>query len=72
MLFKFRTRITDLKINFRNRYVDLSHLFQCDVLINKCEYLANNIKIKYENIFGELKQQIETIKLLKMIWTIIH
>ena len=55
-LFKYRTtRMVDLKINLRNRYDDLKcrlgcdsdesqiHLFQCDVLLNKCEALANNV-----------------------------
>ena len=74
--------MADLKINFRNRYVDLrcqlgcdsdedqGHIFQCDVLISKCEDLANNIRIEYEDIFGNIKQQIETIKLLSKVWTI--
>ena len=82
LLFKFRTRMIDLKTNYRNKYFDLScqlgcgsvenqiHLFQCEVLINKCEDLANNVKVEYEDIFGDITRQIDAIKLLTKIWNI--
>ena len=61
--------MTNLKLNFRNRYADLTcelgcdseesqvHLFQCEVLMKKCEDLANNVNVEYEDIFGETKRQ---------------
>ena len=70
----------DVKINYRNRYLDLtcqlgcnseesqSHLFECEVLINKCEDLANNVKVEYEDIFGDRTSQIDAIKLLTKMW----
>ena len=82
MLFKFRTRMANLKMNFRNRFDDLKcqlgcnsdesqiHLLQCDTLIDKCEDLANNIHVEYEDIFGDKKRQIDAIKLLMKIWII--
>ena len=80
LLFKFRTRMIDVKINYRNRYLDStcqlgcdseesqSHLFECEVLINKCEDLANNVKVEYEDIFGDRTSQIDAIKLLTKMW----
>ena len=38
--------------------------------MKKCEDLANNVNVEYEDIFGETKRQIEAIKLLNKIWTI--
>ena len=69
----------DVKENYRNRYFDLScqlgcdsiesqiHLFQCEMLMNKCEDLANNVKVEYEDIFGDITRQIGVIKLLTKI-----
>ena len=82
LLFKFRTRMSNLKINFRNGYTDLTcklgcnedesqqHLFNCEILLRKCEDLANNIKVEYEDIFGNMSQQRKAIKLIMKIWTI--
>ena len=82
LLFNFRTRMSNVKLNFRNGYTDLScklgcneeesqqHLFQCDFLLNNCEDLANNIKVEYEDIFGKLEDQQRSIKLIMKIWTL--
>ena len=80
-LFKFRTRMMELKNNFKNNYSDLKcklgcneideqkHLFECEVLLNNCDILANNVKVEYEDIFSEeVSKQINAIRLLAQIW----
>ena len=64
LLFKLRTRMTELKSNFKNKYFDevcslcknndenQSHLMECEILIDECEALKENIHIKYEDIFS--------------------
>ena len=82
LLFKFRTRMMQMKTNYRNNFTELkcklgckeedeqSHLFQCDVLINNCENLANNVTVEYEDIFStEISKQTKAIKLLTQIWS---
>ena len=69
LLFNFRTRMSNVKVNFKNGYTDLTcklgckeeesqqHLFQCEFLLRSCEELANNITVEYEDIYGNMKQQ---------------
>ena len=81
LLMKFRTRMAELRNNFQNKYQDQlcqlckaevedqSHLFRCDALINKCEALAENIEVEYEDIFSHnSKQQAKAVKLLSKMW----
>ena len=74
--------MTDVKINFRERYEDSlcplckteqdsqSHLFYCNVLIEKCKELHENQEVEYEDIFSTKDKQIEAMKLLSKIWEI--
>ena len=82
-LFKLRTRMTQMKMNYKNNFNVLKcrlgctddeeqkHLFECDVLINNCENLENNMTVEYEDIFStEISKQVKAIKLLSQIWGI--
>ena len=80
LLFKFRTRMINLKNNLKNNFNELKcelgcdeleeqkHLFDCETLLNNCEHLANNVTIEYEDIFGDETKQRNAIKLLSHIW----
>ena len=73
LLFKFRTRTYPCKTNFRNQYEpDLScpichmedspqHLFNCTT------DGVDTRGTKYEDIFGNIEQQLKVIKVLKKI-----
>ena len=43
-------------------------LLRCAVLINSCEPLSENTKVKYEDIFLSLAKQTEPIKLVFKMW----
>ena len=73
--------MTEMKINYKNSFSDLKcqlgcnesdeqkHLFECDVLLNNCEKLANNVTVEYEDIFSEeIGKQLNAIKLIAQIW----
>ena len=81
LLMKFRTRMSEMKNNFKNRYEnhlcqlcqaendDQIHLFECEVLMNKCEDLDQNTTIEYEDIFSSsLINQVDAIRLINKIW----
>ena len=83
LLFKFRTRMTEMKMNFKNNFSELKcklgcdeldeqrHLFECDVLLSNSDILSNNVTVEYEDIFSqETTKQINSIKLLSHIWSI--
>ena len=64
LLFRMRTRMTDVKLNFKNKYVDhlgllgqieeesQSHLMECLILKDKCEALKENMEVEYKDIFS--------------------
>ena len=74
--------MSNLKLNFRNGHNDLScqlgcsneesqkHLFECNFLLRNCQDLADNIKVEYEDIFGDIDKQIDAIKLISKMWTV--
>ena len=82
LLFKMRTRMTEVKNNFKNKFVNLqcflckseiddqSHLFYCQKIIENCHELAENIDIEYEDIFSEKSKQLKAIKLIAKIWKV--
>ena len=67
LLFKLRTRMVDVKINFKNKYSTANlrcrlchgedesqeHLLDCNVLILNCLELYNDSDVQYEDIFSE-------------------
>ena len=47
---------------------DQKHLFECDVLLNNCEIIADNVRIEYGDIFSEnLRKQRNAIRLITQI-----
>ena len=79
-LIKFRLRMASLRKNYPNQYQDLRcqlclaededqiHLFRCSKILDRCEALANNIDIEFEDIFGSLMKQTQAVRLLMKIW----
>ena len=80
ILFKFRVREIEVRVNYKNKYNDLlcqlcrkdsesqHHLLMCEELIKQCEDLANNTVIEYEDIFDNIEVQVPAEKLLKNVW----
>ena len=80
LLLKFRTRMAEVKVNFKGKYEDLlcplcnieqdsqSHLFNCNVLIENCKELFDNQEVEYEDIFSNQEKQNRVIKLLNKMW----
>ena len=80
LLMKFRTRMASVKDNFKNQYEDQLcqlcksvnedqiHLFSCQKILDRCDDLANNVDIEYEDIFASKSKQVKAVKLLSKIW----
>ena len=81
LLFKFRTRMVEVRKNFRNKYDNLFcqlckveeedqyHLFNSQNILDNCDALAENIEIEYEDIFSTTpKKQEKVAKLLIKMW----
>ena len=82
-LINLRTRMINVKDNFKNmyesndllcvlkcgKYEDQQHLLECDVLIDKCTALYEDATVNYEDLFStENKQQlIRSIQLIQLI-----
>ena len=81
LLFSLRTRMVRVKDNFKNefgnnnlscslqcgQYEDQQHLLNCDILIQNCEALYNDTSVKYEDLFGTEKNQLEAVRLYAKI-----
>ena len=80
LLFKLRTNMVDVKMNFKGMYEDYScdlchedipqtqvHLTQCEVIINKCTILFENIDVEYEDIYGKPEKQLKITRLFRSI-----
>ena len=78
LLFALRTRMTDLKGNFSNKYGDdiacrickvhierQEHLLKCEVLKSKVE---NPKDVVYEDIFGHVDKQLEAVRMYKKLF----
>ena len=83
MLFKFRTRMTNVKSNFKSIYdhedisCDLcdkwfsqtdSHLLDCETIPSKCPSLARNFDAEYEDIFGSFEKQLNIVNIFKEVF----
>ena len=78
MLFKFRTRMFNVKENFENLYQDMrcdlchiencsqSHLFQCPIIKSFVPEIDEK-KIKYEYIFGNINEMKKVAQILEKI-----
>ena len=83
MLFKLRTRMTNVKTNFKSMYQNLNcnlctdneiqsdnHLLQCSTLIEKCFQLSNDISSEYEDIFScDVAEQLRITKLYSAVFS---
>ena len=82
LLFKLRTRMMNVKANFRNQYnnddiickfcdegVEESqyHQLECQTIINNCPELFNDISVEYEDIFKGPEKQLKIVKLFHAI-----
>lgn len=79
VLMQCRTRMVSVRMNYKNLYEDKRcqlckvenddqyHLFNCQNLLDKCEALANNIEVEYEDIYGCREKQLKAVRLLTKI-----
>ena len=83
LLFHLRTRSTQTKNNYQNKYkFDMScrycknkqseesdsHLLKCPVIVNSLQNLTNLNTVKYEDIFAEESKQVEVTKVYQAIF----
>ena len=81
LLFRLRTRMTNVKLNFRSSHQDLTcnlckseslqsdlHLLECETLIKECPELRNDMDSEYEDIFGRLSEQLSATKLYTSVF----
>ena len=79
LLFSLRTRMLDIKENFSFLYLDnectlgckeiesQEHLLNCQVIIENCFELSEDIDVEYEDIVGTIDRQIKFINLYKCV-----
>ena len=80
LLFKLRTNMIDVKMNFKGMYEKYScdlcqkdvpqtqvHLTQCEAIINNCSMLFENIDAEYEDIYGKPEKQLKIVRLFRSI-----
>ena len=83
LLFKLRTRMTNVKSNFKSMHTDISckfckkdtpetdaHLLDCLFFINSCSQLNEDNIVEHEDIFMDIEAQIRVTKIYKFIFEI--
>ena len=83
ILFRLRTRMTDVKENFKTMHTDIScnfcekdyaqtdaHLLDCSFFINACPQLKDDYLVEYEDIFMDIEAQVRVAKIYKLIFKI--
>ena len=76
-IFKIRTRMIDVKLNFKSQYLDTKcnfcseeesqdHLLDCQTIIQHCKELYNDTVVEYEDIFKNAKKQSQMANLFKL------
>ena len=84
LLFLMKTRMNNLKWNYKSKYknnLDCSlcrqnvqeseaHLLQCDELTTELRICDEMKEVKYEDIYGSLQEQVRAVKLWKRIFKI--
>ena len=83
ILFKLRTRMTNVKSNFKTMHTDIfcdlcdkgieqtdAHLLDCLYFIENCPQLNDDNGIEYEDIFMNIKAQVQVTKIYKLIFDI--
>ena len=80
LLFCLRTRMIDVKGNFKNGFADIScsfcdqnepqtqqHLLVCPKITKNCPELANNNNIDYSDLFKDTDRQLKCVRLFRKI-----
>ena len=82
MLFRIRSRMVDVKMNFKNKYTDTlcpvcktvgindsqEHVLECPQLFKKQNILVNS-DILYSHLFGsELKKKTTALRMFIVLW----
>ena len=74
--------MAEFRSNFKNKYEnnqcklcksemdEQQHMFYCQILIDNCKVLAENIEVEYEDIFSTKSKQYKAIKLISKIWKV--
>ena len=79
LLFKLRTRMVQVKRNFKSAYLSLVcdlckleedsqyHLLSCEVLLQKCQELYNDVSVEYDDLFSTSEKQLQAVKLFEKV-----
>ena len=80
LLFKLRTRMINVKSNFRNQYENVlcqlcdngaeesqSHLLECPTLLDNCPMLFNDTQTEYGDIFECPSKQLQVVRLFQSV-----
>ena len=77
VLFKLRTRMVQVKANFKSGLDSLIcdvcnieedsqfHLLNCEELLNQCEALYNDDSVEYDDIFSNTEKQLKAVNLFE-------
>ena len=83
LLFQLRSRMVEVKVNFRNKYSDLKcpackvdgeedsqqHIFSCIKLLKECKILVDN-NIIYSDIFHKnIEKKAAAVRLFQYLWS---
>ena len=80
LLFSLRTRMVDVKCNFKNGIADIScsfcdqnepqtqqHLMVCPEIFKNCPEMANNHDVDYSDLFKDTDRQLKCVRLFRKI-----
>ena len=83
LLFRLRTRMTDVKSNLKSMHSDIScnfcdnsepqtdsHLLDCHYFIDACPQLNDDNSVEHEDIFMNIDAQVRVTKIYKHIFEI--
>ena len=84
LLFRLRTKMTNVKANFKHMHLQLgnlhcnlcvesydqtqSHLLVCSKIVSSCQEAYDNISIEHNFIYGTIEQQLAVTKLYQKIF----
>ena len=68
----FKTMHTNISCNFCDKDVPQTdaHLLDCLFFINNCPQLKDDSAVEYEDIFMDIKAQVQVTKIYKLIFEI--
>ena len=81
LLFKLRTRMTNVRSNFSSKYENINcnicggqepqtdyHLLECPKIIHLCSKLDNDNETEYQDIFDNIDSQVRAVKLFESVF----